>query len=47
MSCPPVSGVYPQASVSGLSDVQVDKHGINILRKTIEGYLNSFDNIIF
>ena len=25
----------------------MDKHGINILRKTTEGYLNSFDNIIF
>ena len=31
MGCPPVRGDNPRALVSGLSYVQVDKHGINIL----------------
>ena len=31
MSCPPVRGDNPRALVSGLSNVQVDKHGITIL----------------
>ena len=31
MPCPPVSGDNPQALASGLSYVQVDKHGITIL----------------
>ena len=30
MGCPPVCGDNPQALVSGLSYVQVDKHGITI-----------------
>ena len=31
MGCPPVRGDNPRASASGLSYVQVDKHGITIL----------------
>ena len=31
MGCRPVRGDNPQASASGLSYVQVDKHGITIL----------------
>ena len=31
MGCLPVQGVNPQALASGLSYVQVDKHGITIL----------------
>ena len=31
IGCPPVRGDYPQALASGLSYVQVDKHGITIL----------------
>ena len=31
MGCPPVCGDNPRALVSGLSYVQVDKHGITIL----------------
>ena len=31
MDCPPVHGDYPRALASGLSYVQVDKHGIAIL----------------
>ena len=31
MGCPPVHGDNPRASASGLSYVQVDKHGITIL----------------
>ena len=31
MGCPPVRGDNPRALVSGLSYVQVDKHGITIL----------------
>ena len=31
MGCPPVRGDNPQALASGLSSVQVDKHGITIL----------------
>ena len=31
MGCPPVRGDNPRALASGLSDVQVDKHGITIL----------------
>ena len=31
MSCPPVRGDNPRALASGLSYVQVDKHGITIL----------------
>ena len=31
MCCPPVHGDNPRALVSGLSYVQVDKHGITIL----------------
>ena len=31
MACPPVHGDNPQAYASGLSSVQVDKHGITIL----------------
>ena len=31
MGCPPVRGVNPRALASGLSYVQVDKHGIIIL----------------
>ena len=31
MSCPPVRRDNPRASASGLSYVQVDKHGITIL----------------
>ena len=31
MGCPPVSGDNPRALASGLSYVQVDKYGINIL----------------
>ena len=31
MGCPPVRGDNPQALASGLSYVQVDKHGITIL----------------
>ena len=31
MGCPPVHGDNPGALVSGLSYVQVDKHGITIL----------------
>ena len=31
MGCPPVRGDNPQALASGLSFVQVDKHGITIL----------------
>ena len=31
MGCPPVRGDNPQALASGLSYVQVDKHGITVL----------------
>ena len=31
MGCPPVRGDNPRALASGLSCVQVDKHGITIL----------------
>ena len=31
IGCPPVRGDNPQALASGLSYVQVDKHGITIL----------------
>ena len=31
MSCPPVRGDNPRALASGLSYVEVDKHGITIL----------------
>ena len=31
MGCPPVRGDNPRAIASGLSHVQVDKHGITIL----------------
>ena len=31
MACPPVRGYNPQALASGLSYVQMDKHGITIL----------------
>ena len=31
MGCPPVPGDNPRALASGLSYVQVDKHGITIL----------------
>ena len=31
MACPPVGGDNPRALASGLSYVQVDKHGITIL----------------
>ena len=31
MGCPPVRGDNPRALASGLSHVQVDKHGITIL----------------
>ena len=31
MGCPPVRGDNPRALTSGLSYVQVDKHGITIL----------------
>ena len=31
MDCPPVRGDNPRALASGLSYVQVDKHGITIL----------------
>ena len=31
MGCPPVRGDNPQAIASGLSYIQVDKHGITIL----------------
>ena len=31
MGCPPVRGDIPRAAASGLSYVQVDKHGITIL----------------
>ena len=31
MGCPPVRGDNPRAVASGLSNVQVDKHGITIL----------------
>ena len=31
MGCPPVRGDTPRALMSGLSYVQVDKHGITIL----------------
>ena len=31
MGCPPVRGENPRALASGLSYVQVDKHGITIL----------------
>ena len=31
MGCPPVRGDNPQALASGLSYVQVDKHGTTIL----------------
>ena len=30
MGCPPVGGDNPQALASGLSYIQVDKHGITI-----------------
>ena len=29
MGCPPVRGGYPRALASGLSYVQVEKHGLN------------------
>ena len=47
MGCPPVCGDNPRALASGLSYVQVDKHGITILRKTIEGYLDSIPSLTF
>ena len=31
MACPPVRGDNPQALASGLSYIQVEKHGITIL----------------
>ena len=31
MGCPPVRGDNPRALASGLSYIQVDKHGITIL----------------
>ena len=31
MGCPPVRGYNPRASASGLSYVEVDKHGLTIL----------------
>ena len=31
MACPPLGGYTPRALASGLSYVQVDKHGISIL----------------
>ena len=40
MGCPPVRGDNPQALASGLSYVQVDKHGIGI---TNLYHLNSED----
>ena len=38
MGCPPVRGDNPRALASGLSYVQVDKHGITILY-----HLHQFD----
>ena len=35
MGCPPVCGDSPQALASGLSYVQVDKHGITIFATCI------------
>ena len=37
MGCPPVRGDNPRALASGLSYVQVDKHGINILYNLHQG----------
>ena len=37
MGCPPVRGDNPRALASGLSYVQVDKHGITILYHLHEG----------
>ena len=34
MGCPPVRGDNPRALASGLSYIQVDKHGITILPPT-------------
>ena len=39
MGCPPVRGDNPRALASGLSYVQVDKHGITILYTYISVYL--------
>ena len=39
MGCPPVHGDNPQALASGLSYVQVDKHGITIYTTYISVYL--------
>ena len=39
MGCPPVRGDNPRALASGLSNVQVDKHGITILYTYISVYL--------
>ena len=39
MGCPPVRGDNPRALASGLSCVQVDKHGITILYHHISVYL--------
>ena len=36
MGCPPVRGDNPRALASGLSYVQVDKHGITIYSTYIE-----------
>ena len=37
MGCPPVRGDNPRAVASGLSYVQVDKHGITILYHLHQG----------
>ena len=34
MGCPPVRGDNPRASASGLSYVQVDKHGITAITRS-------------
>ena len=39
MGCPPVRVDNPRALASGLSDVQVDKHGITILYHLQQGTL--------
>ena len=36
MGCPPVRGDNPRALASGLSYVQVDKHGITILYISVD-----------
>ena len=38
MGCPPVRGDNPRALASGLSYVQVDKHGITILYNGCKSY---------